>query len=621
MSQELSQVIDVDKEKCINCHACVSVCPVSFANDASGSEVTINKNMCIGCGQCLKACTHNARFGVDDMDHFIEALSFGREVVAIVAPAVASNFPNQYKRLNGWLQSVGVKASFDVSFGAELTIKTYLDHVENSNPEAVIAQPCPALVNYIEIYKPELIKYLAPADSPMVHTIKMVKEFYPEYANADFAIISPCYAKKHEFELTGEGDFNVTFKSLATYMEKHQVKLHAYPEVEYTNPQAERGVLFSTPGGLLRTAKRWSEDIESITRKIEGPELIYEYLDNLDSAIKDGKAPKIIDCLNCEQGCNGGTGTLDTTDNLDFLEYHIEDRAKDHVNLHKKDGFFARKNEKAKLEKLITDYWKPNLYGRSYVDRSRNISVTKPSKQELQEAYQSMHKYSKEDLYNCVSCGYKSCQKMAEAVVNGLNRPENCHHYLKYVAKLEQEKTEEQQQLIEEAHNELQSITQRVKEQNQSLTEEVKSILDELLSNISEQKTAFEKFTEEIEKTSTIVDSFLPIAKSIEEVAKQTDLLSVNASIEAVRAGQYGKSFSIVAQEVKKLAKLSQNEAAKIGPYLSSLTTTFETISVKANETIKSSEKTTKLSDDIRSLVERIASTTNSFEQEIEAEF
>lgn len=137
--------------------------------------------MCIGCGNCIKACTHDARIGIDDTEEFFRDLRRGERIVAVAAPAIAANFPDTYLNINSWLKSCGVKAIFDVSFGAELTVKSYLEHVKANNPKTVIAQPCPAIVTYVEVYQPELIPHLAPADSPMLHTIKMVKEYYPEY--------------------------------------------------------------------------------------------------------------------------------------------------------------------------------------------------------------------------------------------------------------------------------------------------------------------------------------------------------------------------------------------------------------------------------------------------------
>lgn len=285
--------------------------------------------MCIGCGNCIKACTHNARIVVDDFEKFISDLKRGTKMVAISAPAVASNFPGEYLNLNGWLNSIGVEAIFDVSFGAELTIKSYIDYIKEKKPETVIAQPCPAIVNYIQIYKPELIKYLAPADSPMLHTIKMIKEFYPQYRNHKVAVISPCAAKKREFEETGYGDYNITYSSIKKYLKDNRINLKNYEQLEFINPPAERAVLFSTPGGLMKTALRDVPEIEDRIRKIEGSDIIYHYLDEYIKSIKSGKAPLILDCLNCENGCNGGTGTDSAEKNMDELEYEVEKRSRE----------------------------------------------------------------------------------------------------------------------------------------------------------------------------------------------------------------------------------------------------------------------------------------------------
>ncbi len=177
----LQPIIEVDSEKCVNCHQCISSCPIKYCMDGSGDSVTINHEICIGCGNCIIACTHDARRRMDDWASFIKACEGKEKIVAIVAPSAAASFEGQLEHLNGYLKSLGVSAVFDVSFGAELTVRSYLEFIKGSRPKTVIAQPCPAIVNYIELYQPELLPYLAPADSPMVHTIKMIREFFPEY--------------------------------------------------------------------------------------------------------------------------------------------------------------------------------------------------------------------------------------------------------------------------------------------------------------------------------------------------------------------------------------------------------------------------------------------------------
>ena len=81
----LPKIIEVDRDRCVNCHACIAVCPVKFCNDGSGDYVEVNKDLCIGCGRCLSACTHDARYGIDDFDAFLEAARRGERIVAIYA--------------------------------------------------------------------------------------------------------------------------------------------------------------------------------------------------------------------------------------------------------------------------------------------------------------------------------------------------------------------------------------------------------------------------------------------------------------------------------------------------------------------------------------------------------
>ena len=524
----LVKVINVDADKCQNCHACISVCPSKFCNDGSGDHVKINDDLCIGCGQCLVACTWGARTIVDDTDEFISDLKRGVPIVTVVAPAIAASFPNTYLNLNGWFKKEGVSANFDVSFGAELTIKSYLEHVKANSPKSVISQPCPAIVSYIELYKPELLDYLAPADSPMLHMVKMIKEFYPQYKDHKVAIISPCIAKKREFEETGYGDYNVTMTNLKEYFKKNSISLERYERLDYDNPQAERAVLFSTPGGLLETADRWSHGIRSKIRKIEGPHTIYEYLKDLNRDIAGLKAPLIIDCLNCEKGCNGGTGTDCKELSMDELESLINRRKelmqKRYFNGNdSSDATEVEKDEiiQERIVGLIDEYWKPGLYDRAYVDRSNHKLIMNVPKKNLEEIYKSMLKEKPEDHKNCSACGYGNCEDMAIAIYNGLNKPGNCHYY--------------QQKLLDINSDKRKAVV-----------------------------TEFQKLITEEFDSEKLLARFDPIIKAIEGISFQTSLLSINASIEAAHAGDAGAGFNIVAKEVRELASKSKDETTKI---------------------------------------------------------
>ncbi len=419
-------LISVDEDKCVNCHACISACPVKFCNDGSGDIVKVNNDMCIGCGNCIEACTHDARYYNDDLESMLLSLEKREKVVAIVAPSIATNFPENFLKLNTWLKKQGVEAIFDVSFGAELTVKSYIEHLKKDNPQTIISQPCPAIVNYIQLYKPELLKYLVPADSPMLHSIKMIKKYYPQYKDHKIAAISPCLAKKKEFSDTGYGDFNVGMKTLNDYLENNNINLDTLDNTDFDNPPAERAVLFSSPGGLLDTAQRIIPDVKDNARKIEGVSLIYDYLEKLPIAIEEGKAPLIVDCLNCDFGCNAGPLTLVKDKPLDEIEYFIARRKDEMKQAYKEKS----KDHPQTLEETINRYWEEGLYKRKYSNNWKNVQLKYPNKEQLQDIFHSMHKYSEKDIFNCTACGYNKCEKMAVAIFNNLNRAENCHFYL-----------------------------------------------------------------------------------------------------------------------------------------------------------------------------------------------
>ena len=109
----------------------------------------------------------------------------------------------------------------------------------------------------------------------MVHTMKLIERFYPEYKQHRVTAINPCYSKRREFDEVGMGDYNVSFRSIQEYLDTSHQTINAYPEMEYDNPPAERGVLFPSPGGLMRTLQRYDSEVTSYTRKIEGPQEVY----------------------------------------------------------------------------------------------------------------------------------------------------------------------------------------------------------------------------------------------------------------------------------------------------------------------------------------------------------
>lgn len=641
--KHLTPVIDVIEEKCINCHSCIAACPVKLCNDGSGDVVRVKADRCIGCGACLLACTHGARVGLDDTERFLRDLEHGTPIVAVVAPAVAVSFPEDYLRVNGWLKSKGVAAVFDVSFGAELTVKSYLEHVKQNSPRAVIAQPCPAIVTYIEMYRPELLPYLAPADSPMLHTVRMIREYYPQYRGHKVVVLSPCVAKRREFDETGLGDYNVTFRALQKHFEDRGIRLSSHPAAEYDNPPAERAVLFSTPGGLMRTAMREVPGIEERIRKIEGSHVIYKYLDELAEMVAQGKAPLVVDCLNCELGCNGGTGTSCQHKAQDEVEWLIEQRshaararyqaentspaqaAEEKVSpkrglrklfSNRRKPAAAAETEKAERDRLheyIDQHWKPGLYARKYVNLTENVTVKTPSESEVREIFRAqLKKETAADELNCGACGYGSCQRMATALHNGLSRVEHCALYkekrlredetnLRVMqdeqansAQVQLQKIEDYLQVVHAVANG--DLTERTRVEGDEAIDRLGGGINQMIGELSNIITQVNAGTQEFQQAArTIAESSQSLANSAQAQNTSADevrqvMETLSQSVEGVmasvrKADEMAKQTSQLAEQGSGSVNRSVEAMQRIRESSTQISETIQVISEIAGQT------------------------------------
>lgn len=599
-------MVKVLEDKCIGCNACIRSCPVPNANRYDGNVVHVNTDECIQCGECIKSCTHGARDYDDDIELFLKEIKKGN-VSLIVAPAIKTAFDGTWRHVLQWLKEQGVKDVYDTSFGADICTYLHIQYVRKNPGAKIISQPCAAIINYAEKHKNELFDSLSPIQSPMMCTAVYVRKYLG--VNDTLVGLSPCIAKGDEFRNTGIIKYNVTFRKLADYIKKNKIALKTgHSEFEWSETRGFDGAFYPIPGGLMDCLKEYEPHLSVTTS--EGAQKVYEDLDHYLATSKD-KLPTVYDVLSCEYGCNSGAGAREDFNSFSAFDVMVNVR-----------GWSKKQSNKKRFHRSIFKKLDINDFLRTYTDRSTS---KKPTEAEIKAVFAQMDKHTKlECEYNCHACGYKTCRDMALAIIAGNNTPMNCVQYeKKHIAEM-QAKTEQKRSDIEQAvfemkealaslqnkvmpiaENSEEHLTQngQVVEEMQALNEQIQSIVEALSSiNVS------------VNTISKNIDEYEQMLNNIKDIAEQTHILAINASIEASRVGAMGKGFAVVANEVRTLAlksnttvKKAEENTVQMLSSIKDINNVTSEITKKMDITHESADNTVKAMDKIRAGSEEIS--------------
>ncbi|HWR11521.1 MAG TPA: NADH-dependent [FeFe] hydrogenase, group A6 [Rectinemataceae bacterium] len=389
--------IILNPDKCIRCGRCVTVCQqmqnvwaIEFLGRgestriAPAADVKLGESPCIRCGQCSAHCPVGAIYENDQTQAVWDALmKTGPEAktcVVQIAPAVRVALGEAFglpagtdvtKKIYTAFRRMGFDAIFDTNFSADLTIleegtefvkrltsalQNGLDAATKERSMPLITSCCPAWVDYMEKYYPDMVPNFSTAKSPQQMMGAMIKTYWAGKAGVDpskiFSVsIMPCTAKKYETHRdetmysSGYQDVDValTTRELARMIKQAGIDLLNLPESEADSPMGPytgAGAIFGATGGVMEaalrsayflvtgeelkdvnfTAVRGISGIKEANVRIAGIEIrvavahqmgnIQQVLDEVRKARDSGRDTPwhFIEVMACRGGCIGGGG-------------------------------------------------------------------------------------------------------------------------------------------------------------------------------------------------------------------------------------------------------------------------------------------------------------------------
>ncbi len=397
--------IETIKQNCRRCYTCVRSCPVKAIRIVDGQASVVTER-CIACGRCTTVCSQNAKTCVSGVEYTLGLIDGGSRVAALLAPSYAAEFSEVApERVIAALRAAGFQYVVEVARGADRVAAAYSELLRDNPDGSWIATACPAIVERIRKYHPELVPHLAPVVSPMIAVAHEVLEMYGSDVHCVF--IGPCIAKKIEARdplLPRVVEEALTFTETRRIFAQRGVDPASLDPSEPDPPRAGIGRAFPLVGGLLISAGLESDPLDGRFVVATGRRETDEVLTDME---RGEIRPRLVEALMCH-GCHEGPG-------MSRLDSSHRRRA--NICAHAQ-----------RTPRTFEGFEKTDALSRSFTADDHRFA--EPSEEQIRNILSRTNKFSVDDELNCGACGYPTCRAKAAAVLNGLAEEAMCLPFL-----------------------------------------------------------------------------------------------------------------------------------------------------------------------------------------------
>jgi [FeFe] hydrogenase (group B1/B3) len=312
----------IEQDTCINCGLCQKVCPYhaivhlevpceaacpvnAISRDVQGKEI-IDFEKCIFCGRCQDACPFGA---IVEKSHIVDILKYikaGRKIIALIAPAVAGQFPVEISQLIAGIKKLGFAEVIEVARGADITTANEAKELEERLAQGQLFMTtscCPAYKMAVEKHIPELRPFVSETKSPLCYTAEIASQEHPE---AMTVFVSPCLAKKKEAQSIPHLDFVLSVDELSVLFLAKHIALELMEPTTLQQMPSRQGRGYAISGGVAGSIKALLPQANPVL--ING--LSQQTLRDLKNIAAGNVTGNLVEVMTCEQGCVGGTHSL-----------------------------------------------------------------------------------------------------------------------------------------------------------------------------------------------------------------------------------------------------------------------------------------------------------------------